>query len=129
MIGKPTCPGCSRQLAAGSPWCPPCGKRMPDGLAQAVVHADRALRAAVTAGTTWLGQHPHATDRELEVLALAAQGRSNEEIAAELHITVHTVKDCWRNLSKRWGCRGRAHAVATAFQLGYLSLTSRRAAA
>ena len=127
MTAASKCPGCSRTLAAGSPWCPPCGKRMPAELAVAVTTAERAIRAAVEAGALWLGQHPHATAREMDVLALAAQGRSNEEIAAELHVGVSTVKECWRNLSKRWGCRGRAHIVATAFQLQYLTLTRRGA--
>lgn len=126
---KPRCPGCSRPLAAGRPWCPPCEQRMPADLSKAVRHADRALRAAVAAGTVWLQQHPHATSRELDVLALAAQGRANEEIAAELHISLNTVRSCWKDLSKRWGCRGRAHAVATAFQLGYLGLTRKDTAA
>ncbi len=32
------------------------------------------------------------TDRELAVLALIAEGKSNKEIANQLYITIHTVK-------------------------------------
>ena len=128
MTARPICPGCSRPIVASRPWCAPCGQRMPAQLAADTAHAEQALRRATAAGIAWLGQHPHATARELDILTLAAQGRSNEEIAAELHISLNTVRSAWKDLSKRWGCRGRAHAVATAFQLGYLTI-GRKAAA
>lgn len=116
------CPGCSHPIAATAPWCAPCEQRMPTRLQRDVLTADRALRAARAAAITWLGQHPHATERELQIIALAAQGLDNAEIAERLHVALHTVRDHWKRLSKRWGCTGRTHVVATAFQLGYLKL-------
>jgi len=122
VAGTGRCPGCSRPVGQGTLWCGSCGKRLPARLAEAVVTADRSLRAATAAAVVWLGQHPHATARELDLLVLAAQGRTNEEIADDLHLTLNTVRSGWRDLCKRWGCRGRGHAIATAFQLGYLSV-------
>lgn len=119
---KRRCPGCSRVLAAGDAWCRPCHLRLPLEMRNTVERAERALDAARSAATRWLAVHPHATDRELEVLALAAQGLSNQQVAEKLHLSVHTVRDAWRLLSQRWGCRGRAHVVARAFELGYLTI-------
>ncbi|WP_017602217.1 LuxR C-terminal-related transcriptional regulator [Nocardiopsis lucentensis] len=116
------CPGCSRPVAATEHWCGPCHLRLPEQLRRAVEDAERALRARVADAHVWLDTHPHATDRELDVIGLASQGLENTEIADQLHVSVHTVRDCWRNLSKRWGCSGRAHIIATAFRLGYLSV-------
>lgn len=95
---------------------------MPSRLSQAVLTAQKTLQDAVAAGQEWLRQHPHATARETEVIALAAQGLGNADIAARLGMTVDQVKDLLRQVSRRWGCRGRAHVVATAFRLGYLRL-------
>ena len=95
---------------------------MPARLAHAVTAAQKALEDAVAAGQEWLRQHPHATAREIEVIALAAQGLGNADIAARLGMTVDQVKDLLRQVSRRWGCRGRAHVVATAFRLGCLRL-------
>ena len=122
MTTRTTCPGCSRQISTGALWCAPCGKRMPSRIQQAVTQAERSLRAAAAEGVTWLGRHPRATPRELDILALAAQGRTNQEIAEDLHLGYETVRSGIRGVSKRWGCRGRAHTIATAFQLGYLTI-------
>lgn len=122
MAGPNRCPGCSRLIGRTEHWCHPCHLRLPEHLRRTVEDAERTLRARVAEAHVWLGEHPHATARELEVIALAAQGRDNDEIAAELSVSVHTVRENWRNLSKRWGCRGRAHVVATAFRLGYMNL-------
>lgn len=116
------CPGCSRPTTQSAPWCPPCHLRIPTELRQRHHAAAAAEKTARDAIVNWLGQHPHATTRELEILALAARGHDNARIAADLHISVHTVKDAWRNLSQRWACHGRAHVIATAFQLGYLTV-------
>ena len=59
--------------------------------------------------------------RELEVLRLVALGRSNSEIAAELYVTVGTVKAHVHNLSGKVGARNRTEAVALARQLGLLA--------
>lgn len=116
------CPGCSHPISRVETWCNPCDLRLPKHLRSNVVTADRELRAAVAEATTWLEAHPHASDREVEIISRAAQGMENETIAKELHLSVHTVRDHWRRVMSRWGCTNRTQVVATAFQLGYLSV-------
>lgn len=66
---------------------------------------------------------PHApsrpsglTDRELEVLRLVAQGRTNREIAATLVLSEHTVRRHLQNVFGRLGVSSRAAAAAFAVQ-------------
>jgi DNA-binding CsgD family transcriptional regulator len=63
---------------------------------------------------------PHSarkvTPRELEVLALIADGYSTREIARRLWITDETVRTHVRRLLNRLGARTRAHAVAIAYR-------------
>jgi DNA-binding CsgD family transcriptional regulator len=58
------------------------------------------------------------TPRELEVLALIADGHSTKEIAQTLWITDETVRTHVRRLLSRLGARTRAHAVAIAYRDG-----------
>ncbi|MEV1169561.1 response regulator transcription factor [Nonomuraea sp. NPDC049784] len=58
------------------------------------------------------------TRREGEVLALIADGFSNAEIAARLHITEATVKTHINNLFAKAHLRDRAQAVTYAFRHG-----------
>jgi DNA-binding CsgD family transcriptional regulator len=58
------------------------------------------------------------TARELEVLALVAEGYSTSEIARALWITDETVRTHVRRLLARLGARTRAHAVAIAYRDG-----------
>jgi DNA-binding CsgD family transcriptional regulator len=58
------------------------------------------------------------TPRELEVLALIAEGYSTREIAQMLWITVETVRTHVRRLLGRLEARTRAHAVAIAYRDG-----------
>jgi LuxR family maltose regulon positive regulatory protein len=58
--------------------------------------------------------------RELEVLHLMADGRSNKEIANELVIAIGTVKRHTANIFDKLGVRNRTEAVAKARQLGLL---------
>jgi DNA-binding CsgD family transcriptional regulator len=58
------------------------------------------------------------TPRELEVLALIADGYSTREIAQMLWITDETVRTHVRRLLSRLGARTRAHAVAIAYRDG-----------
>jgi DNA-binding CsgD family transcriptional regulator len=53
--------------------------------------------------------------REQEVLALVAQGRSNQEVGASLCIAAETVKTHVRHILQRLGARNRAHAVFLAY--------------
>jgi LuxR family maltose regulon positive regulatory protein len=61
------------------------------------------------------------TKRELEVLELMAQRFTNKEIAAQLVISVGTVKQHAYNINQKLNVRGRRQAVAKAISLGILS--------
>ena len=60
------------------------------------------------------------SDRELEVLNLIAAGRSNQQIAAELVLTVGTVKWHLSNIYSKLGINSRTQAVARARELRLL---------
>jgi DNA-binding NarL/FixJ family response regulator len=58
----------------------------------------------------------HLTPREVEVLRLLGHGRSNDEIAADLFLSVRTVERHVANAYAKIGAHGRAaRAMATAF--------------
>ena len=58
------------------------------------------------------------TDREVAVLALLAEGRSNHEIAARLFVTDKTVEHHLANIYAKLGVHGRGSAVAFALREG-----------
>ena len=58
--------------------------------------------------------------RETEVLALVAQGNSNPEIAARLHLSEATVKTHLLHVFEKLGVRDRTRAVTKAMELGVL---------
>jgi DNA-binding NarL/FixJ family response regulator len=70
--------------------------------------ADRVARARLT-------------DREGEVLELMAKGRSNAEIAAELVVSVETVKTHVGNVLAKLQARDRTQAVIAAYESGFVS--------
>lgn len=74
-----------------------------------VVDGDLALAA-------WDGADCPLTGREIEVLVLAAAGRSNREIAAELVLSEHTVRRHLQNVFGKIGVSSRAAATAYAYQ-------------
>ncbi len=57
---------------------------------------------------------PHLTPRQVEVLHLLEQGRSTKQIAAELHLTIETVRTHIRRLFRALGVNSRLEAVAAA---------------
>ncbi|MNG21662.1 Transcriptional regulatory protein LiaR [compost metagenome] len=59
--------------------------------------------------------------RELEVLGLIAQGNSNQQIAEQLFISLHTVKTHARRIHSKLGVERRTQAVAIAKKLGLIS--------
>lgn len=63
-------------------------------------------------------RHPHEelTNREMEVLLLMAQGKSNQEIADELFISLKTVKVHVSNILSKLGVQDRTQAVIYAFK-------------
>lgn len=58
------------------------------------------------------------TAREVEVLALVADGMSNAEIASKLYVSAATVKTHINNLFAKTGVRDRAQAVLYAYRHG-----------
>jgi DNA-binding NarL/FixJ family response regulator len=58
------------------------------------------------------------TTRELEVVRLIAQGRSNTEIAAELFVSDATVKTHINHIFSKLGARDRSQAIVKARELG-----------
>ena len=61
-----------------------------------------------------------ATKRELEILRLIAQGRSNREIAERLYLSLSTVKSHLSHTYGRLGVRRREAAAAEARRQGLL---------
>jgi len=75
------------------------------------------------------GQQPAVTlegvtDREREVLALIAQGLSNDEIARSLHVTMATAKTHVSRLLAKLGARDRAQLVMVAYETGLVQPSS-----
>lgn len=61
------------------------------------------------------------TDRELEVLELAADGRSAPMIAAELIVSITTVRTHFAHIYEKLDVRDRAAAVAKAMRIGLIA--------
>jgi two-component system, NarL family, nitrate/nitrite response regulator NarL len=61
------------------------------------------------------------TARERDVLDLMAAGKSNQEIAEELFISINTVRNHVANLLTKFEARSRVEAVAIATRQGFVS--------
>ncbi|MGW5717910.1 response regulator transcription factor [Amycolatopsis sp. NPDC003865] len=80
-----------------------------------------AIRRLVTArppGGRYARAAKALTRRETEVLRLVARGLSNQDIAAELVISLETVKTHVGNIFGKLGATGRSHAVVIAYESG-----------
>jgi DNA-binding NarL/FixJ family response regulator len=58
------------------------------------------------------------TEREIEVLRLLPQGMTNREIAAELHLSLSTVKKRLERIISKLGVSDRTQAAVKAMELG-----------
>jgi len=58
--------------------------------------------------------HPHLTPRQAEVLRLLEHGRSTDQIARELHLSLETVRNHVRGILRALGVHSRLEAVAVA---------------
>lgn len=66
----------------------------------------------------------HLTDRERETLVLIGQGKSNAEIAAELFVTVTTVRTYVSRILTKLQTRDRAGLVVIAYESGIVTPAS-----
>jgi DNA-binding NarL/FixJ family response regulator len=70
------------------------------------------------AGTNAAGRiTPYLTPRELEVLAFLTAGKTNREIAADLHISVATVKAHLSAIYPKLGVSNRTEAALVGMQV------------
>ncbi|MEW9527640.1 response regulator [Microbispora sp. NPDC049125] len=99
----------------------------PAALVQAIraVHGGQVLLAPEAADAMFAGPEPARedaavalTDREREVLALIAAGRSNREIARELTVAEKTVKTHVSNVLMKLGVQDRTQAALYAVRHG-----------
>ena len=67
-------------------------------------------------------QAPSLTPRQLDILSLIAQGRSNKEIAFKLGIRERTVKFHVAALFERLGTSSRTEALVVALRMGVINL-------
>ena len=65
------------------------------------------------------------TPREKQVLTLVARGLSNEELAAELHVSGNTVKTHISSLLAKLHARDRAQLVIAAYERGFTTVGRR----
>lgn len=101
----------TREVAAGKGWLDP-------GVTTRVVNryrTDVLPRAVATARLDDL------TQRERDVLKLVARGASNQEIAAELHISEATVKTHFGHILTKLDLRDRAAAIVFAYEHGVVA--------
>jgi DNA-binding CsgD family transcriptional regulator len=85
--------------------------------------AERSPAEGTTRGgatRTWVNPDS-LTPREIEVLTLVAQGRSNDEVAAALVVSISTVKTHINNLFSKTGVRDRSQAVRYAYEQGLVA--------
>jgi PAS domain S-box-containing protein len=66
----------------------------------------------VEEGVSTAPPHPNLTPRQTEVLRLLEHGRSTEQIAQELHISIETVRNHIRHLLRALNAHSRLEAVA-----------------
>jgi len=86
----------------------------PDAAAAAEARAETALATLGVATDSRARAGGILSSREREVLALLAQGRSNDEIAAELVLSVRTVERHVANTYRKLRLSGRSARVAAA---------------
>jgi len=82
---------------------------------------DKIVRHLVThrSGET---DFAHLFPRELEILGLAAKGKSNKDIAGELYISERTVQTHFVNIFRKLGVNSRTQAVLHALRSGWITL-------
>ncbi|WP_157020290.1 helix-turn-helix transcriptional regulator [Mesorhizobium xinjiangense] len=67
-------------------------------------------------------ERPHLSAREMEVLALLAEGAANKVIARRLDISVHTAKFHVASIVTKLSAANRTDAIATAMREGLVAI-------
>lgn len=97
---------------------------MAEMLSAADSHSSPVPEIAYTGDLPSAGQESIAslTPRELEVLELLAEGRSNREVATALNISEHTAKFHIGGILNKFDAASRTEAVVRGLRLGVLAL-------
>lgn len=99
-----------------------------DGGGDALAFVDRLLQEPLdsaaprppTAGHDTTAASELLTRKELQVLRLAAEGLTNDQLAERLFVAETTVRTHLRNINVKLDARGRVEAIATARKLGLI---------
>jgi DNA-binding NarL/FixJ family response regulator len=89
---------------------------------RAVQRGERVIPPAVAARLAEFNDQPDLTEREREVLTLAARGLSNKEIARAIGRTDETAKIHLKNIFAKLNVTDRTEAVTTAMARGLIRL-------
>ena len=124
-------PGLAGMTGPGSPAVrilPLCWEDTPDQVADAVRLAAASPVVPILRSVNRAAVPASLTDRELDVVALMAEGHCNDEIAGLLAINSHTVRTHVQNLLAKLQVTSRFAAVAEAQRAGLIgaSLPSQR---
>jgi len=68
------------------------------------------------------GEEPALTERELQILSMAAEGMKNKEIADRLILSVRTVEAHFGSIFNKLGVGSRTEAVLYALKKGWIAL-------
>jgi DNA-binding NarL/FixJ family response regulator len=117
LASRPTAAECNQMLAFGAIACLSKETQARD-VVNAIHLASRGLQVLPRAAAEPVAVEPAGpellTPREADVLELLQAGRSNAQIAAELHVGVETVRTHARNVYRKLGVRTRRELASLA---------------
>jgi len=92
---------------------------------EALISSEQLVRLLPRLNRSYRAPGADLTERELEVLNLLANGVTNKVIAAELFLSVNTIRNHVQSILTRLGAHSRLEAVATAVRQGIITYPSR----
>nr|BFD87798.1 response regulator transcription factor [Streptomyces sp. Xyl84] len=93
-------------------------KHMTNAASEAVTRAGRPERTGRAPRESRTVRELPLTARETDVVRLVARGRTNEELAAELHVSLSTVKTHLGSVQRKLAARNRVEIAAWAWENG-----------